>query len=304
MQVNCKVNVVNRLLPLTGQSAPSRLVWSNVTLSENSANKSVELSLANARNKTGAKYRVTDNIEQVFSKFIGEGKLTLRFKQPPHDLCFSGKPEQVAKILSIIRGKDDQLKKGTLCPLLLNKVVVPKTKLNITSRADYPVTTTFPETLTTLKVLKYFCLFLGSCYKSFPWQINGIALKKLDRRILRLQVLEILDLSDNQISTLPEDISPLKKLKQLNLSKNEIRFLPRSFLNSLRAANLDISHNQVIRFCWKHCGSHVIYCFLQIAALPSCISRVTGLQVLKVDHNLISSLPQTISKLSTLRLSN
>jgi hypothetical protein len=59
------------------------------------------------------------------------------------------------KILAIIKGENSQLKKGTLCPLLsnrANKVVIPKTKLNILSRADYPVTTSFPDTLTSLKV--------------------------------------------------------------------------------------------------------------------------------------------------------
>jgi LRR-repeat protein 1 len=154
MQLNCKVNVVNRLLPSAGQSGPSRLVWSNVTLTENKASV-IELSLATSRNKTGMKYKVTNNIEQIFSKFVSQGKLTLRFRQPAHDLCLSGEVRHMEKILAIIKGEDSQLKKGTLCPLLsnrANKVVIPKTKLNILSRADYPVTTSFPDTLTSLKV--------------------------------------------------------------------------------------------------------------------------------------------------------
>lgn len=154
MQVNCKVNVVNRLLPSAGQSGPNRFVWSNITLTENKS--VVELSLANSRNKAGMKYRVTGNIEQVFSKFVSQGKLTLRFKQPAHDLCFDGEAKYMGKILSIVNGEVNQLKSTTLCPLLANsanKVVIPKTKLNITSRADYPVTTSFPETLLCLKVI-------------------------------------------------------------------------------------------------------------------------------------------------------
>lgn len=154
MQVNCKVNVVNRLLPSAGQSGPNRLVWSNITLTENKSSL-VELTIATARNKAGTKYRVTNNIEQIFSKFVSQGKLTLRLKQPPHDLCLSGEVKHIERILSIVKGEDKQLKNGTLCPLLANstnKVVIPKTKLNIISRADYPVTTNFPETLTNLKV--------------------------------------------------------------------------------------------------------------------------------------------------------
>ena len=157
MQVNCKVNVVNRLLPSAGQSGPNRLVWSNITLSENKACV-VELSLATTRNKAGTKYRITKNLEQIFSKFVSQGKLTLRLKQPAVDLCLSGEVRHMEKILAVVKGEDDQLKKGTLCPLLANstnKVVIPKTKLNIASRADYPVTTSFPETLTNLKVLNF-----------------------------------------------------------------------------------------------------------------------------------------------------
>lgn len=154
MQVNCKANVVNRLLPSAGQSGPNRFVWSNITLTENKSSV-IELLLSTARNKTGTKYRVTNNVEQVFSKFAHQGKLTLRFRQPPHDLCLSGEAKHVEKILSILKGEDNQLKNTTLCPLLTNsntKIVIPKTKLSILSRADYPVTTGFPETLTTLKV--------------------------------------------------------------------------------------------------------------------------------------------------------
>lgn len=154
MQVNCKVNIVNRLLPSTGQTGPNRLAWSSVTIIENKS-AVIELSLANARNKAGCKYKVTGNIEQIFSKFASEGKLTIRFKQPQHDLCLSGDAKQIQRVLAAISGKDDRPKTGVLCPLLNKpnaKPVVPKTKLTILSRADYPVTTSFPNTLTVLKV--------------------------------------------------------------------------------------------------------------------------------------------------------
>lgn len=154
MQVTCQVNIVNRLLPSTGQAGPSRLARYSITLAETSPKSGVvELSLFSAQKKTTvAKYRVTNNIEQVFSKFVCEGKLTLRFKHPPHDLCLNGQKNEIERILNVVRGTDDQVKKGTLCPLLTNKIVVQKLKLNITSRADYPVTTAFPITLVSLKV--------------------------------------------------------------------------------------------------------------------------------------------------------
>lgn len=160
MQVNCKVNIVNRLLPSTGQSGPSRLTWSSVTITENKS-AVIELSLANARNKAGCKYKVTGNVEQIFSRFVSQGKLTIRFKQPQHDLCLSGEPAQVQRVLAAVTGKDDRPKTGVLCPLLNKpntKPMVPKTKMTILSRADYPVTTSFPNTLTVLKVSLLLCL--------------------------------------------------------------------------------------------------------------------------------------------------
>ena len=58
----------------------------------------VELSLATSRNKSGTKYRVTDNLEQVFAKFVSQGKMTVRFKQPQHDLCFTGEARHLEKV--------------------------------------------------------------------------------------------------------------------------------------------------------------------------------------------------------------
>ena len=139
------MNVVNRLLPAAGQSGPSRLIWANVTFSKNKL-EVVELTLITSRSKSGTKYRVTDNVEQIFAKFISQGKLTVRFKQPQHDLCFSGEAKQMERIAYILKGGDANLQKGP------SKVVIPKTKLNITSRAEYPVINSFPESLVTLKV--------------------------------------------------------------------------------------------------------------------------------------------------------
>ena len=153
MQINCKVNVVNRLLPSAGQSGPNRMVWGSITLRDNQS--AVELTLATSRNTAGNKYRVTNNVEQVFAKFINQGKLTVRFIQPQHDICLNGDAKQMEKIAFILKGGDGKLKKGPLSlvsPNTTTKIVIPKTKLHISSRAEYPVTTNFPDSLTTLKV--------------------------------------------------------------------------------------------------------------------------------------------------------
>ena len=155
MEINCKVNVINRLLPSAGQSGPKRLVWSVITLTEK--NSFIDLNLTTSRNKSGTKYRITNNVEQIFGKFVAQGKLTVRFKQPPHDLCFNGETKQMERILTVLKGGDSRISKGNMCTVLSGpapRVTIPKTKMNILARSDYPVTTSFPDTLTSLKVNK------------------------------------------------------------------------------------------------------------------------------------------------------
>ena len=117
------------------------------------------MTVTTARSKQGARYRVTGNVERVFSKFISQGKLTVRFTQPQHDICLAGEPKQLAMIAEIVSGGgspatgSQALKSATPAGVAtLSRVAIPKTKMCISSRADYPVTTRFPDTLTQLKV--------------------------------------------------------------------------------------------------------------------------------------------------------
>ena len=34
-------------------------------------------------------FQIKDNIQQIFGKFLNEGKATIRFKEPEQDLCIS-----------------------------------------------------------------------------------------------------------------------------------------------------------------------------------------------------------------------
>ena len=34
-------------------------------------------------------FQIKGNTEKVFTKFVHEGKATLRFSEPPHDICVS-----------------------------------------------------------------------------------------------------------------------------------------------------------------------------------------------------------------------
>lgn len=34
-------------------------------------------------------FQIKDNVQQIFGKFLNEGKATIRFKEPEQDLCLS-----------------------------------------------------------------------------------------------------------------------------------------------------------------------------------------------------------------------
>ena len=102
---------------------------------------------------------------------------------------------------------------------------MPKSRLRISSKSAYPVTG-FPSTLEQLEA-------------------PGINLSRIDTRICRLQHLTYLDLSNNQISCLPDSLKDCR-LSELKLSGNNIEYFPPvicsgPFASTIR--NLDLSRN-------------------------------------------------------------
>lgn len=97
----------------------------------------------------------------------------------------------------------------------------------------------------------------------------------------KLSSLEILDLSSNQLTKLPESILSLQKLENLYLENNKIT-LPDSFkgkLNSLKELSL------------FGCG---------LNSIPECIFELEGLNQLVLNNNIIKVVPSDIEKLVNL----
>jgi LRR-repeat protein 1 len=104
---------------------------------------------------------VKKNIEQVFTRFVNEGKATIRFKHPPHDVCIKCDVLQLKLFLQTLKlGLGEKLPEKTL---MLSNIAatskvppIPKTKFVVLSKAAYPTLEGFPRTLQILKV-KYAC---------------------------------------------------------------------------------------------------------------------------------------------------
>ena len=101
-----------------------------------------------------------------------------------------------------------------------------KTKVVVKKKSDYPVLAGFPRTTQSL------CL-------------ARLERKSFDRQILRLQSLRILDLSENQISSLPREVGFMPNLQELYLSHNR-------FGNAERSTSWSWMHGEHIRRNLRH----------------------------------------------------
>jgi len=90
-----------------------------------------------------------------------------------------------------------------------------------------------------------------------------------------------LELYSNQITTLPESFGNLTSLSALNLSDNQITTLPESFGNLTNLNELDLSENQ-------------------IATLPESFGNLTNLISLEIYNNQITTLPESFGNLTNL----
>lgn len=110
-----------------------------------------------AINKTGTRYKLTKNIQRIFTKFVNEGKATISLLQPDHDILIRCDPLQLKCFLHKLRialeGKSDQNRVGlsSLSATAIPTTAHPVTKMSIQRRGDYPVRG-LPRTLKTLSV--------------------------------------------------------------------------------------------------------------------------------------------------------
>uniref|UniRef100_A0A669PWH1 Leucine rich repeat protein 1 n=1 Tax=Phasianus colchicus TaxID=9054 RepID=A0A669PWH1_PHACC len=98
MRLQCDVEVVSRLLPtcgLRGRGRGSRALLS-LGRQPGRARGGVYLMVCTARDRAGVRYQVQDNVERFFTRFVEEGKATVRLKEPAVDVCLSKNPVQLS----------------------------------------------------------------------------------------------------------------------------------------------------------------------------------------------------------------
>lgn len=110
-------------------------------------------------------------------------------------------------------------------------------------------------------------------------------LSSLPQEIFLLSHLKELDVSKNQLQSLPDQLSLLHKLKCLNASSNQLTAFPMPITELTELKILDLSNNA-------------------IAVLPEELSLLTNLAELYVNKNEIASLPQQLADLRRLKFLN
>ena len=110
-------------------------------------------------------------------------------------------------------------------------------------------------------------------------KLSGNEFTSIPESIFEIDSLLTLNLNENNISSIPDDITALNNLKKLELSGNQFTLFPDNLGELENLMKLDLGYNN-------------------IESLPSDIlSTLTNLGCLNLEHNQISILPETIGQL-------
>ena len=113
------------------------------------------------------------------------------------------------------------------------------------------------------------------------------------------ETLEILDLSDNQLSELPEDFACLRQLKVLFLQNNHFSGTPVVLADCQNLELVDFRHNQIVEIPEHSLPPSVRSLVLtknKITKLPGSMRELKNLQKLMLADNQLTHLPDSLQQ--------
>ncbi|XP_034051460.1 leucine-rich repeat protein 1 [Thalassophryne amazonica] len=305
MKLQCDVEIVNRMLPTCGMRNRGKGTRAMLSigkhLDKTSERNNIYLMICTAKDRTGSKYKLKGNIEKFFTWFVDEGKATMRLKEPAVDICLSKVDSNSLKnFLSAARlansGSDlSSLPLCTLTPVRARDVEQLKKKLAIVSKKDYPLTSNFPYSLEQLQVsyckLSRMDMRMLSLKALRKLDLSHNHIKKLPATIGDLGCLSELVLHNNHLESFSEALclSTLQQtLQLLDLRQNRLQSLPSKFCQLRELVNLKLDDNRLVCLPF-HIGRLSKLRFLsaahnQLAVLP-CDFRKLSLENLDLFGN-------------------
>jgi len=119
------------------------------------------------------------------------------------------------------------------------------------------------------------------------------------------ETLEVLDLTDNKLSSLPENFGVFKKLKILFLSNNHFTEVPTILAKCPNLSMIGIRNNQINTFEENALPLSTRWLILtdnELKKLPDSMGDLTLLQKCMLSGNKLTTLPQSMSKCHNLEL--
>lgn len=292
MKIICTIFIDNRQFVGLSVKKPRKFIKSTLALCKNPKNTGYCIIIFTSQDKTGTRYDVNGNIKMILTRFINEGKCTIQFKQPEHDLYVTADTIQLKGFLHLLKRvlenkiSEKELSVSSIAVTAIKLKDIAPVKMTIIKRSDYP--NGFPRTLEEL-------------------HINDIQTCGVDKGIFNLVNLKILDLSNNCIQFIPDELNALKNVQDINFSHNNLgksshlkwNWLKGNLSKSLQL--LDLSHNELLRV-----PNEVFKVFSLeslnlnnngLNVLPSGIGNLLKLKSFSVSNNNLKILPGTISRL-------
>jgi tRNA A-37 threonylcarbamoyl transferase component Bud32 len=117
--------------------------------------------------------------------------------------------------------------------------------------------------------------------------------------------LEVLDLSDNNLSSLPDDFDRFKKLKRVFLSNNQFTHVPKILAKLPVLSMIALRNNKIKIFEENSLPLSIRWLILtdnELTSLPEFIGNLKLLQKFMLSGNKLTFLPETLAKCKNLEL--
>ncbi|MEH2250889.1 leucine-rich repeat domain-containing protein [Nostoc sp.] len=136
--------------------------------------------------------------------------------------------------------------------------------------------------------------------------LSDMELSEIPEAIASLTQLQTFDLSGNKLTELPEAIASLTQLQELNLSDNQLTELPEAIASLTQLQTLNLSYNQLTELPEAIASltqlQELNLSDNQLTELPEAIASLTQLQELNLSDNQLTELPEAIASLTQLQV--